>query len=188
MNRRPSFIHGVLAAAMLALLASVLIAGLTPFISLASVIRLAAPLLALAYLLYLFRTTRAGTGRVVTLAAWGAMAALAWWFAPSLPFYLLLHVGAIWLIRSLYAYSGLIPAVMDFALTAFGLVTFAWAFARTGSVFLATWSFFLVQALWAFIPRKIQGRKSSPAQSTDNTHFERARRQADAALRQLFSQ
>jgi hypothetical protein len=59
---------------------------------------------------------------------------------------------------------------------------------RTGSVFLASWCFFLVQSLWVLIPRTIAGpaRKVTPERNTDQ--FERARRQADAALRQLFSQ
>lgn len=188
MNRRPRFLHGVLAAAALAFLAAALVAVLSPLLGLDSVIRLAAPLLALAYLLYLLRTIRARTGRVVTLTAWGTLATLAYWFAPSLPFYLLIHAGAIWLIRSLYAYSGLLPAVIDLSLSALGVLTFCWAFLRTGSVFLATWSFFLVQALSAYVPRKIEGRQTQARRPDQNAGFERARRQADAALRQLFSQ
>jgi hypothetical protein len=188
MNRRPGFFHGVMAAAALALLGSALILVLSPFLGLATVIRLATPFLALAYLLYLLRAARARTGRVVTLSAWGIMSLAAWWFAPSLPFYLLLHAGAIWLIRSLYVYSGLFPALIDLALTAGSVLAFSWAFMRTGSVFLATWCFFLAQALWAYIPLKVQGRNSTTPQIPDNSRFDRARRHADAALRQLFSQ
>jgi hypothetical protein len=64
-----------------------------------------------------------------------------------------------------------------------------WAITRSGSVFLATWCFFLVQALFVAIPPAVQ-RKSKPEQatSTDNESFDRAKRQADAALRQLFTQ
>jgi hypothetical protein len=188
MKARPGFFHGVAAAALLALAASALVVVLTPFIGLGSVIRLAAPLLALSYLLYLLRSTGARTGRIVTLSAWGACSALAWWFAPSLPFYLLLHAGAIWLIRSLYAYSSLIPAVIDLALSALAVLIFAWAFMRTGSVFLATWSYFLVQALWTFVPHKLRRSRAIASMAADHTGFERARRQADAALHQLFSQ
>jgi len=188
MNRRPRFRHGVVAAALLALLATFLIAVLTPFLGLESVIRLAVPLLALTYLLFLFRSTRARTGRVVTLSAWSLMALVAWWGDPSLPFYLLLHVGAIWLIRSFYVYSGVLQAALDFALSTLAVLTFTWAFMRTGSVFLATWCFFLVQALWPLVPGAFQRSKSKVEQLRDNQSFERAQRQADAALRQLFSQ
>lgn len=188
MNRRPRIIHGVIAAAMLAFLATVLVVALSPFLGLGGVIRLAAPLLGLAYLLYLFRSTGASTGRVVTLSAWCLLSLAAWWFVPSLAFYLLLHAGALWLVRSLYAYSGFIPALIDLALSAFAVATFAWAFMRTGSVFLATWCFFLVQALWAFIPENIRKADRRPESTAHQDGFERARRQADAALRQLFSQ
>lgn len=188
MKARPRFFHGVFAAAVLALAATAMVVVLTPFMGLASVIRLAAPVLGLSYLIYLLRSTGARTGRIVTLSAWGAFTALAWWLAPSLPFYLLLHTGAIWLVRSLYAYSSLIPAVIDLALSALAVLIFAWAFVRTGSVFLATWSFFLVQALWTQVPRKLQQTTTAASAAGDNPGFERARRQADAALRQLFSQ
>jgi hypothetical protein len=188
MKRRPRFWQGVVVAAVMAVVASVLITSLGAVLSMTVVIRLATPLLALAYLLYLFHGTRARTGRVITLTAWGAMALLCWWLPTPLPLYLLIHAGAIWLIRSLYAYSGLIPALCDAALSAFAILAFSWAFMRTGSVFLAAWCFFLVQSLWIFIPRTIAGpaRTATPERSTDQ--FERARRQADAALRQLFSQ
>lgn len=188
MKARPRFFHGVIAAALLALAATALVVVLTPFVGLGSVIRLAAPLLGLAYLLYLLRSTSARTGRIVTMSAWSACAALAWWFAPSLPFYLLLHAGAIWLIRSLYAYSSVVPALIDLALSALAVLAFAWAFMRTGSVFLATWCYFLVQALWTFVPRKLRGPRAIASKTADHTGFERARRQADAALHQLFSQ
>lgn len=188
MKDHPRFFSAIMAAALLALAATATVVVLAPFAGLGSVVRLAAPLLALAYLLYLLRSAGAKTGRVVTLTAWTLFAILAWWFAPSLPFYLLLHVGAIWLIRSLHAYSSLIPALIDFALSMFAVLIFAWAFVRTGSVFLATWSFFLVQALWTCIPQSLQRRGTPTAGDGDNRGFERARRQAEAALRQLFSQ
>jgi hypothetical protein len=56
-------------------------------------------------------------------------------------------------------------------------------------MFLATWCFFLVQALFVTIPPTVQRKQSTannPAPNNDN--FEKARRQADQALRQLFTQ
>jgi hypothetical protein len=117
------------------------------------------------------------------------MAAVTWWIAPPLPLYLLIHVGAVWLVRSLYFYSGIMPALMDLGLNALSVSAAVWAITRSGSVFLATWCFFLVQALFVAIPPAVQ-RKAKPEMNTavDNDSFERARRQADAALRQLFTQ
>ena len=124
-----------------------------------------------------------------TMTLWIALSAVTWWVAPPLPLYLMIHVGAIWLVRSLYFYSGVMPALMDLGLGALGVSATVWAITWSGSVFLATWCFFLVQSLFVAIPPAVQ-RKAKPERHTpaDNEHFERARRQADAALRQLFTQ
>jgi len=51
--KRPSFLHGVLVAAVLGFFASAVVATLTPFVGLGAVLRLVIPALGLAYLLYL---------------------------------------------------------------------------------------------------------------------------------------
>ena len=186
--KRPSFLHGVIVAAVLGFFASAVVATLTPFVGLGAVVRLVIPALGLAYLLYLFGRTDESVGRVTTLSLWAAMAAVTWWVAPPLPFYLLIHVGAIWLVRSLYFYSGVIPALMDLGISALSVSATVWAISRSGSVFLATWCFFLVQALFIAIPPAIK-RRRTPQQSkrTDNETFANAQRNADKALQQLFT-
>ncbi len=187
--KRPTFFHGVVVAAVLGFFASAIVATLTPFLGLGAVVRLVIPLLGLAYLLYLLNRTAERVGRVTTITLWTAMAAITWWVAPPLPLYLMVHVGTIWLVRSLYFYSGVMPALMDLGLGALSVSAAVWAITRSGSVFLATWCFFLVQALFVAIPPAVQ-RKAMPVQNTpaDSENFERARRQADAALAQLFTQ
>jgi len=186
---RPGFFHGVIVAAILGFFASAIVATLTPFAGLGAVVRLVIPMLGLAYLLYLLNRSAERLGRVTTLTLWTAMAAVAWWVAPPLPLYLMIHVGAVWLIRSLYFYSGIMPALMDLGLNTLSVSAAVWAITRSGSVFLATWCFFLVQALFVAIPPAVQRKPKSPVNTaTENEGFERARRQADAALRQLFTQ
>ena len=186
---RPSFFSGVIVAAVLAFFASAIVATLTPFVGLAAVVRLLIPALGLAYLLYLFRYSEERTGRVTTLFAWGALAVLTWWFSPPLPLYLLIHVGAVWLVRSLYFYFGVVPALMDLGISALSISAMVWSISRSGSVFLATWCFFLVQALFVAIPPAIKrSQKSQRNTAAESENFERARRQADQALRQLFTQ
>ena len=187
--KRPSFLQGVIVAAVLGFFASVVVAALTPFVGLGAVIRLVIPALAVAYLLYLFSRSAERIGRVTTLAAWFAMAAATWWIAPPLPLYLLIHVAAIWLVRSLYFYSGVMPALMDLGLSTLSVATTVWAISRSGSMFLATWCFFLVQALFVTIPPMIKSRRSATAGvAEDNATFANAKRNADRALRQLFTQ
>ncbi len=184
--RRPTFMHGVIVAAVLAFVASVVVATLTPFIGLGSVVRLMIPALSFAYILYLLRSSYERTGRITTLSLWSALAIVTWWISPPLPFYVLTHVGAVWLVRSLYFYSGIFPALMDLGLSAFSVSAFVWAVSRTGSVFLATWCFFLVQALFIAIPPAIK-KSWGTSESPGNEPFDRARRQADEALRALIN-
>lgn len=183
------FLHGVIVAAILAFFASAVVATLTPFVGLGGVLRLVIPGLALAYLLYLLGRGAERTGRVTVLSLWSALALISWWFAPPLPLYLLIHVGAVWLVRSLYFYSGMLPALMDLGLSALSVSAAVWAATRSGSMFLATWCFFLVQALFVTIPPTLKSRQQAKQNTTvDNETFDNARRQADRALRQLFTQ
>lgn len=185
--KRPSFFQGVIVAAILGFFASAIVATLTPFVGLGPVVRLVIPALGLAYLLYLFGRNEERTGRVTTLSLWAALAAATWWAAPPLPLYLLIHVGAIWLVRSLYFYSGVMPALMDLGVSALSVFATVWAISRTGSVFLATWCFFLVQALFVAIPPAIKARRNNQA-TRESEKFDQAKRNADKALRQLFTQ
>jgi hypothetical protein len=186
--KRPSFIHGVIIAAVLGFFASAVVATLTPFVGLGAVLRLVIPALAFAYLLYLFSRSDERVGRVAALTLWSALAVGLWWIAPPLPLYLLAHVAAVWLLRSLYFYSGVMPALMDLGISALSVTATVWAISRSGSVFLATWCFFLVQALFVTIPPAIKRRRQRQKNvATDNENFEHAKRNADRALRQLFT-
>ncbi len=186
--KRPTFFQGVVVAAVLAFFASAIVATLTPFVGLIGVLRLVIPAMGLAYLLYLFSRSEERLGRVTAVTAWAVMAAVTWWMAPPISLYLLIHVGAIWLIRSLYFYSGVMPALMDLGLSALSVTATVWALTRSGSLFLATWCFFLVHALFVAIPPSVQKRRSAePGSQPGNERFDAAKRQADAALRQLFT-
>jgi hypothetical protein len=83
---------------------------------------------------------------------------------------------------------------MDLGLNTLSISATVWAITRSGSVFLATWCFFLVQALFVAIPPSVRKNAKSAGNTpprniaAENEPFERARRQADQALRQLFTQ
>lgn len=184
--KRPTFFHGVAVAIVLGLAASLFVAAMLPCVATATVARLVIPGLALVYLLYLLSQSAERTGRVTALAAWSAMTLATWWFVPSFPLYLLVHVAAIWLVRSLYFYSGVFPALLDLGLSGLSAAFALGTLARTGSVFLAAWCFFLLQALFVAIPATMQ-RPAANTRPEDADDFERARRQAEAALRQLIT-
>ena len=187
--KRPTFFHGVLVAAVLGFFASAIFATLTPFVGVGAVLRLVVPAMGLAYLLFLFSRSKERVGRITTLSLWAVLAVTTWWFAPPLSLYLLIHVAAVWLVRSLYFYSGIFPALLDLGLSTLSVSATVWAITRSGSVFLATWCFFLVQALFVAIPPSIEGKQRAQENApVESEKFEQARRQADQALRQLFTQ
>lgn len=184
--KRPGFLQGIGAAAALAVLSGIAITVGLLISSGPVVIRLLAPLLAICYLGFLLRGTSERTGRLTLMSAWLVASVAAWVLVPSLSNYLLIHAGMIWLVRSLYFYSGILPALLDAGLTILSAAAFAACVTRTGSIALSTWCFFLTQALFVFLPADLQRRKSSSI-AVDNARFERARIQADNALRQLMS-
>jgi hypothetical protein len=95
------------------------------------------------------------------------------------------HVGIVWIVRSLYHYSGLLPAVLDLGVSLLGVAFASWAAQRSGSAGLAFWCFFLVQAFHVLIPPTLteRGRIENAADDA----FGRAQRAAESALRRLSS-
>ncbi len=184
--KRPGLLQGITVSAALALLTAIALAAAPSAMATPVFVRLLAPLIALAYLAFLLRCSAEKTGRVTLLSAWLVVSAASWWLVPSLTFYLLIHAGMIWLIRSLYFYAGILPALMDLGLTWISVAAFTACTARTGNLALATWCFFLMQALFVYLPADLRKRHAS-ADAIDNRGFERARQQADNALRQLMS-
>jgi hypothetical protein len=182
--KAPAFLRDALFGAALALGASIAVTALLPFAGPAASLRLLIPALALAYLVFtLIGASR--TGRVTTFSLWAAGAAGLWLWSPGLMTYIALHVGAVWFIRSVYRYDRLLPALADLALCVASVAAAAWAVSRSGSVFLATWCLFLVQALSAAIPRGADPR--DPAAPAGGDAFDDARRRAEEALTRLAS-
>ena len=187
--KRHSFPNGVCFAAVLALLASIATTVLTPILSAVVLYKLLVPTLSLAYIVYFLSRNPEKVGRVTALALWMAAATGAWIMETPLSLYIALHVGAVWLIRSIYAYSSIFSALMDLGLNVTAVASMYWAAMHSGSIFLAIWCFFLVQALFVTIPPSVARQASREAgEDQDIEQFERARRRADAALRQLFTQ
>ena len=185
--KKPTFVHGVMVAAVLAFVASAVIATVTPLVGFRSVAYLVVPALAFAYLLYLFKSTEERVGRISVLTLWSVFAIATWWFNPTLAIYLLLHVGAIWLVRSLYFYAGVFPSLLDLGLNVVSISAFGWAIERTGSIFLGIWCFFLVQALFVVIPKSFTKSESEKRHAAEIDRFSHAERQANQALQKLFS-
>ena len=179
---RPTFLEGVGVALLACVIGGILHAVLTPLFGWDSLLRALIAGLGLAYILYLMNRSKARVGKVTVAGLWLAGAVALWLVHPPFTIYLLFHAGAVWFVRSVYFYGGLIPAVLDLALTGFGLVAAFWAALETGSIFVALWCFFLCQALFTGIPRTLGRKRQQPAADAP---FERAYRAGQAALRAL---
>ena len=185
---KPTFFAGVGAALAFALVAGAAFAALGPIWGSTDVLRGLIAALGLAYLLFLLRSAKEKIGRVTSVTAWLVCTILLWWTSPPMGIYLLVQVAMIWLIRSLYFYSSLFAALADLGLSSFSVAAAIWAASRSGSVSLTVWTFFLVQALFVFIPRVLPKAKETNASGglhDDEDPFQRAQRSAEAALRRL---
>jgi len=183
-SRRPSLGLGIGAGFVLSVCGAAVLTALWPLVGYGAALRAVVALLGLAYVLYVLGKSGERVGRVTTVVAWTVAAALAW--ASGIPFvgYVLVHVGLIWLVRSLYFYSGVLPALADLGLSVLGAAFAVWAAHRSGSAMLAFWCFFLVQAFHVLLPAAIAERGGGPADDTD-LKFNRAHTAAEAAIRRL---
>ena len=184
--KQPGFIDGIVFAIGVSLAAgatTLVLTGLIADGSLSSLILLTA---GLAYLLYLLRRSRVRVGRVVLLALWTAASLAGLFFdLPALE-QVLLQAGFIWLTRALYFHGSLFSAALDFGLVAAGLAAGAWAMLSSGSLAAALWSFFLLQALFVWIPNSTRRQAEHIRRSAnERSPFQSAHRVAIDAVRKL---
>lgn len=143
-------------------------------------------------LVYVVRTlarSSEATGRVTIVLVWAVAAGGAWFLEVGLAAYVVLHVGMVWLVRSLYAYSRLTEAALDLGLSTLAVSFALWALVRTESVFLAVWCFSLVQAMHVAIPglaaRVLGPGDEAPVGVDANRGFTSALNAADEALQRM---
>jgi hypothetical protein len=182
---RPTFLEGVGVALAASLSGAAAHTALSAAVG-GGLLRLVISGLALGYLVYLLARTPVRVGRVSAFVAWCVAAAGLWLTAPPFALYLLVHVGMLWLIRSLFFHSGLFSALADLALGLLALAAGIWAVVHTGSLMLGIWCFFLLQAGFVAIPKGSITRRRAGEPSHDD-RFERAHRIAEAALRKHAS-
>ena len=181
---RPNFLEGVVVALTISVVGSALAWGLTPLIGRNGTKLLLITGIGLAYLVYLLVRSEARVGRITTLVVWLALTGLAWFAGIPMMLLLLIQLGFIWLVRSLYFYSSPLAGVLDLGLITVGSIIALWTMFYTGSLFLGLWTFFLTQALFIAIPSSWRADSSS-CQSIETDSFARAYRSAEAAVRKL---
>lgn len=182
--KRPTFFQGVVIALIAAVLGEVLFVVFTPLLGSYTALQLVIAIASFGYILYLLRASGERLGRLVTLAGWLLLTVATAWLSPHLVITLLLHTMMIWLVRALYFHSSLLTALADLGLNALAVAAALWATMQSGSLPLALWCYFLVQALFVMIPTSLAAKRTTAAVA-ENDHFEQARSAAQAALRKL---
>jgi len=184
--KTPGIIDGIIVAIAISLGAGAASLVLGGFIAYATLFNLVLCTATLVYLVYLLKRSSARVGRVVVIASW-ALASLAGWFF-EIPLFeqVLIQAGIIWLVRSLYFHGSIFSAALDFGLVTAGLAASAWAMVNTGSLAGALWSFFLIQALFCWIP-DLSRKQSGDIHHNqhDQSSFQSAHRVALDAVRKL---
>jgi hypothetical protein len=186
--KTPGFLEGAAIALGAGIFGSVTYSALTLFFISSMVMRLLIVAIGLGYVVYLLSRSHERVGRITTIALWLLVAGITWFTAPPLILYLMVHLGLIWLIRSLYFYSSLVSAIADLALNGVSLAAAAWAENQTGSLFVSIWCFFLVQALFVAIPANMkQKAEQNPTGEPHEDRFQLAYHTAETAFRKLSS-
>lgn len=181
-----TFWNGVVFALLGSVTASIGFFGLLFLYSEDCAIRLLISGLVFAYILYLLSRSQERAGRITVILIWFILLAMLWLFYPPLTLFLVLHLLAIWLIRSLYCYASLLSSLADLALNAFALSSAFWALHHTASLFLTFWCFFLVQALFIYIPKGIKrANQDKDSIANNESTFNHAYQIAEAAVRKI---
>ena len=174
--------EGIIVALVGSFVGSVLYFALSSLFSDSFLIRLLISGLSFGYIVYLLSRSKERIGRITVITVWSVMVIALWLIWPPVTLFILMHLVAIWLVRSLYFYSSLFSSLADLALNGFSDAIALWAASHTGSLFLTIWCFFLTQALFILIPTGIKKTTSTISNEDD---FQHAYRAAETAVRKL---
>lgn len=191
-SRNTSFLGEIVFGFVVSLVAAAVALTLSYLLPAPFVARLVISALGLAVVIRAIARSGERTGRIVTVAIWIVVAAAIWMAGVALPTFILVHVTLAWLVRSLFCYSRIVEAGCDFGLTLLALSFAVFAAVRTDSVFLAAWSFLLVQALHVAIPglvaRWAEPKPRELPLGDPNRGFADAFKAADEALHRIAGQ
>ncbi len=183
---RPNFSEGVGVSLVATLLGGALLPLLTLWLSSGFALRGLITLLGLFYLLYLLQRSGLKAGRVLAVTLWLLVSPVTALVGIGLTGDLLIHLALLWLVRSGLFHNRFYTALLDLGLLALGLGAALWGGSVTGSLAVGLWSFFLVQALFVFIPQAGSGhpRPTTPP-AGESERFDRAYRAAQEALQRM---
>lgn len=183
--KQATFSEGV----AIALISSVSIAAVFTVVSSlffnTDLVRLLIAGVSLFYISYLFLRSDDRVGRITVVLIWFVISLCSLLFTTSLLLYLSIQLLMVWLLRSLYFYNSIFSAITDLLLTIMSVFVASWVWTISSSIFLTFWCFFLIQALFVFIPKNfIRGQKTESINYSDDD-FEHAYHAAEIAVSKL---
>jgi len=176
----PSFWRGAGIGLVLSGIGAIGYSAFAPMLGAGVVLRAVSVLIAAVLVAVQMGESGARIGRLVVALALVATASVLVLFDPPLSLWLVVLTMQVWLVRSLYRYRTLGSALLDAGLSAIALAAAIASARHSHSVFLALWSYCLVQALSALIGT---AREETAAVPEDD--FGQAHRVAESALRRL---
>lgn len=185
--KKPTVTQGILLAALISVISIPLWTLLTFFFYDYAAWRILVLAISCTYVLYILAAHQSSVGKislgVLSLAVFFGLAIIA--ISPLTLF--LSCLGIIWIVRVFLRYSSILPAILDGVLCLFAFAGLIVSYSFTASIFVATWTFLLIQSLSALIPRKFT-RSNFTGDVTPNTSidpFHSAYETAQQALRVL---
>ena len=182
---KSTFLREVAVAIALSCAGSVLYISLSQIVSPITGLKCIIGIVSLCYSGYLLARCPAMPGRVTVAVAWFLVAAACWFGNLTLGSFLLIQVGMIWVIRSVFYHRSPVGALLDLLLNGLSVAASAWSMVHSESLFMSLWSFFLVQALFVAIPARFKPLAKGNRQP--DRQFQRAHQAAQAAIAKLSS-
>lgn len=188
--QRPTVLEGILVALVVSLAASPVVFLLSLVLGTVMAGKAVIAVMAYAYILYLLAQSGRTTGRV-TLAVLSLLALLASLVLEARwTTVVLVAVALIWSIRACTYSRSLVVGLLHGGLCLLGLGAALWTYTHSGSLVLAVWSFFLLQALFVYVPPRLAQQPAATGgiagQEVDS--FVQAHQAAQTALGRLRTQ
>ncbi len=184
-----TFSEGLLVALVLSIFGALSFYFFNYIIPTNSGLYLTVSLLSFFYLIYLIARSEIKTGRIIAFSLWAVITISSWLLLLPFSIFLLVQISIIWILRSLYFYSSLLSSLTDLILTGLSISAAIWAGLHTGTLFLALWSFFLMQSLFVLIPKSLKplniDNGAAELDNDSNDAFNRAYQTAKHALGKL---
>jgi hypothetical protein len=184
--QRPTLLEGIIVALVISLIISPLGFMLRLWLGGGMGGKAWIVMIAYAYIVYLLMQSPRPVGRTL-LAGLSALALLGS-LALETRWIVLAAMTLIAGIRACAYSQGLLSAFLHGSLCLCGFGTALWAYWQSGSLLLATWSFFLLQALFVWIPSRLRSPASASQEEVDGEDgFRKAHQAAQQALARLHT-